>query len=78
MQFVCYCLSRGTAVGVANVQGEDQKKLDVLANDLFINMLKSSFEVRIYALRTETAQRLKLIKPFPYLPTTLFGTLYVS
>ena len=58
MQFVCYCLSRGTAVGVANVQGEDQKKLDVLANDLFINMLKSSFEVRIYTLRTETAQRL--------------------
>ena len=35
----------GTAVGVANVQGEDQKKLDVLANELFINMLKSSFEV---------------------------------
>ena len=32
-------------MGVANVQGEDQKKLDVLANDLFINMLKSSFEV---------------------------------
>lgn len=41
---VC-CFFRGTAVGVANVQGEDQKKLDVLANDLFINMLKSSFEV---------------------------------
>ena len=78
MQFVCYCLSRGTAVGVANVQGEDQKKLDVLANDLFINMLKSSFEVRIYTLHTETARRLTLIKPFPYLPTTLFGTLYVS
>ena len=38
---------RGTAVGVANVQGEDQKKLDVLANDLFINMLKSSFEVSV-------------------------------
>ena len=30
---------------MANVQGEDQKKLDVLANELFINMLKSSFEV---------------------------------
>lgn len=25
------------------MQGEEQKKLDVLANDLFINMLKSSF-----------------------------------
>ena len=36
---------RGTAVGETNVQGEDQKKLDVLANELFINMLKSSFEV---------------------------------
>ena len=35
-------------MGETNIQGEDQKKLDVLANDLFINMLKSSFEVRIY------------------------------
>lgn len=32
-------------MGETNVQGEDQKKLDVLANELFINMLKSSFEV---------------------------------
>ena len=32
-------------MGETNIQGEDQKKLDVLANDLFINMLKSSFEV---------------------------------
>jgi len=30
-------------VGETNVQGEEVKKLDVLANDLFINMLKSSF-----------------------------------
>lgn len=29
--------------GSVNVQGEEVKKLDVLANDLFINMLKSSF-----------------------------------
>jgi hypothetical protein len=29
--------------GDVNVQGEEVKKLDVLANDLFINMLKSSF-----------------------------------
>ncbi|KAI7697326.1 Fructose-1, 6-bisphosphatase isozyme 2, partial [Sarcoptes scabiei] len=29
--------------GSTNVQGEEVKKLDVLANDLFINMLRSSF-----------------------------------
>lgn len=29
--------------GVSNVQGEEVKKLDVLANDLFINMLRSSY-----------------------------------
>ncbi|XP_076459588.1 fructose-1,6-bisphosphatase isozyme 2-like isoform X3 [Babylonia areolata] len=29
--------------GTANVSGDEVKKLDVLANDLFINMLKSSF-----------------------------------
>ncbi|XP_060576803.1 fructose-1,6-bisphosphatase 1-like, partial [Ruditapes philippinarum] len=29
--------------GVTNVTGDEQKKLDVLANDLFINMFKSSF-----------------------------------
>ena len=32
-------------MGETNVQGEDQKKLDIIANELFINMLKSSFEV---------------------------------
>ncbi|KAI6650226.1 Fructose-1,6-bisphosphatase 1-like [Oopsacas minuta] len=32
-------------VGVTNVQGEEVAKLDVLANDMFVNMLKSSFEV---------------------------------
>jgi len=41
---------RGTAVGETNVQGEDQKKLDVIANELFINMLKSSFEVGVVCL----------------------------
>ena len=35
----------GSAIGETNVQGEDQKKLDVIANELFINMLKSSYEV---------------------------------
>jgi Fructose-1-6-bisphosphatase, N-terminal domain len=28
--------------GSANVQGEDQKKLDVLANDVFVNLLRKS------------------------------------
>lgn len=36
---------RGSQIGSQNVGGDDQKKLDVLSNDLFINMLKSSFEV---------------------------------
>lgn len=31
------------AAGNTNVQGEDVKKLDVLSNELFINMLKSSY-----------------------------------
>lgn len=34
--------SHGIA-GKQNVQGEEVKKLDVLANELFINMLSSSF-----------------------------------
>lgn len=29
--------------GGTNVQGEEVKKLDVLSNDLFINMLRSSY-----------------------------------
>lgn len=37
----------GSTVGNTNVQGEEVKKLDVIANDLFINMLKSSFEVGV-------------------------------
>jgi len=31
------------AAGNVNVQGEAVKKLDVLSNELFINMLKSSY-----------------------------------
>lgn len=30
-------------MGNTNVQGEEVKKLDVLANDLFINMITSSY-----------------------------------
>lgn len=29
--------------GTANISGDQVKKLDVLANDLFINMLQSSY-----------------------------------
>lgn len=29
--------------GQTNVQGEEVKKLDVLANDLFINLMRSSY-----------------------------------
>lgn len=35
--------------GSSNTTGDDQKKLDVLANDLFINMLKSSYTVYVMA-----------------------------
>jgi fructose-1,6-bisphosphatase I len=41
------CSSRGSTVGNTNVQGEEVKKLDIIANDLFINMLKSSYEVGV-------------------------------
>jgi fructose-1,6-bisphosphatase len=39
MTMVC----RYGLAGTENVTGDQVKKLDVLANDLFINMLKSSF-----------------------------------
>ena len=29
--------------GTTNIQGEEVKKLDVLSNDLFINMIRSSY-----------------------------------
>jgi len=35
--------------GAANATGDEQKKLDVLANDLFINMLRSSYTVHVMA-----------------------------
>lgn len=38
--------------GIVNVQGEDQKKLDVLANDVFINAITFSRKVYVsWALR---------------------------
>ena len=40
----CFFILSGSTIGDTNIQGEEQKKLDIIANDLFINMLKSSFE----------------------------------
>lgn len=46
MSWFHFFFSFGT-VGETNVQGEEVKKLDVLANELFINMLKSSYTVAL-------------------------------
>ncbi|XP_050509079.1 fructose-1,6-bisphosphatase 1 [Diabrotica virgifera virgifera] len=58
-------------VGETNVQGEEVKKLDVLANELFINMLKSSYTVALLIseenetiLEVETEHRGKYIVAF--------------
>ncbi|XP_075979547.1 fructose-1,6-bisphosphatase [Anticarsia gemmatalis] len=57
--------------GDTNVQGEQVKKLDVLSNDLFINMLKSSFtcgllvsEENDTVLEVETERRGKYVVCF--------------
>ncbi|XP_063383088.1 fructose-1,6-bisphosphatase 1 [Cydia fagiglandana] len=57
--------------GDTNVQGEQVKKLDVLSNDLFINMLKSSFttcllvsEENDTVIQVETERRGKYIVCF--------------
>lgn len=42
--------------GSSNTTGDDQKKLDVLANELFINMLKASYTV--YAMASEENENL--------------------
>lgn len=42
-------LCRYGLAGSSNTTGDDQKKLDVLANELFINMLKSSYTVYVMA-----------------------------
>lgn len=58
-------------VGETNVQGEEVKKLDVLANELFINMLKSSYTVALLiseenetVIEVETHRRGKYIVAF--------------
>lgn len=57
--------------GNINVQGEEVKKLDVLSNELFINMLTSSFatcvlvsEENQHAIEVETEKRGKYIVCF--------------
>ena len=40
---VCEFVCRYGISGTANISGDQVKKLDVLANDLFMNMLKSSY-----------------------------------
>jgi fructose-1,6-bisphosphatase I len=35
------------AAGMTNVQGEEQKKLDVLSNDIMINSLRASGKVAL-------------------------------
>jgi len=42
-------LKRYGLAGSSNTTGDDQKKLDVLANELFINMLKASYTVYVMA-----------------------------
>nr|QJA18298.1 fructose-1,6-bisphosphatase [Monochamus alternatus] len=58
-------------VGETNVQGEEVKKLDVLANELFINMLQSSYTVGLLiseenetVIEIETDKRGKYIVAF--------------
>ena len=40
-------LNRVGLAGASNVQGEDQKKLDIISNDIFINALRSSGRVAV-------------------------------
>ncbi|RZB40124.1 fructose-1,6-bisphosphatase 1 [Asbolus verrucosus] len=58
-------------VGQKNVQGEEVKKLDILANELFINMLSSSYTVALLiseenetVVEVETEKRGKYIVAF--------------
>lgn len=54
--------------GQTNVQGEEVKKLDVLANELFINMLKSSYTVALLiSEENETVIEVELDKRGKYI-----------
>lgn len=48
------CLRFGVA-GNTNVQGEEVKKLDILANELFINMLSSSYTTTLLVSEENTS-----------------------
>jgi fructose-1,6-bisphosphatase I len=43
--------------GTANVQGEDQKKLDILSNDIMVNSLRASGESRYPLVAQTEAER---------------------
>ena len=49
VKFLSFSTDRFGLAGSSNTTGDDQKKLDVLANELFINMLKSSYTVYVMA-----------------------------
>ena len=56
------CIYRYGMDGSTNVQGEDVKKLDVLSNELFINMLASSYTVHmLVSEENETVIEVRLI-----------------
>ena len=45
------------AQGTTNVQGEEVKKLDIVANEAFITSLKRSHKVTLYACMTANVSR---------------------
>lgn len=50
-----FAVFRFGTVGNINVQGEDVKKLDVLSNELFINMLTSSYTTALMVSEENTS-----------------------
>lgn len=45
--WITVLIDRIGAAGATNVQGEDQKKLDVLSNEIFVNALRASGKVAV-------------------------------
>lgn len=63
-------------MGETNVQGEEVKKLDVLANELFINMLQSSYTVALLiSEENETVIEVGTIRNNSFLTNFLFNKL---
>lgn len=58
--------------GSTNVQGEEVKKLDVLSNELFINMLKSSYSAAMSVLVFNSFECIK--KETHFKSSSLFGS----